>query len=634
VGKVRNIRGGLSIRWLPIGFYLRIAIGIVAQSPVLVGGAALLLIGELTRPLVFSGSYFGDVWLEHLWFLWQQSLTIQADHAPSLFLNYPHGVFYPHFAFYGGTLYALTGTLSLLLGNAPLETYILTYLLAFAAAYGGWYWMARMAGVGRWRAHAPGIVFITASYYLTLIYERGDWPELVGISMIPLMVASGLSVLRAERLRAWPALALSVSSIFFFGSHSLTIVWGATTIVAAGVALVLCVPQARREVTRAGVIRVAGLVVPAALLSAWFLLPAAAYESSTLIATRYPQWQHELRETMYLVSARHLFTISRASASTPGAAFALSLPVVVIAWALASLVVFLRRGLRDTWTRVLLVCAALTALLIVLMTHAGLILVLPQAYATLQFSYRLESYVLLALSGTVLAILVLAENGGRRVRLWMWTLLPVLAISVVGAIQQSKAFPVIPGRKSIFSTLTRQELLDYVDTRLPHLTDPNGRPPEVVFNPAAVRDNRTSVVVRLRPGQLVYTNLQGPPSLVHVTGARIAGIDREDYDVLEIGPATRAAGQNTANTGASPPTETISLSPAEPLPVVLGRALTLGAASILLLQFAALPIRHRLRRRAVTVSHPPTVDPTREVDPGVAPDPSVASTQAVRADPL
>ncbi len=59
-----------------------------------------------------------------VWFLWQQSLAIRADHVPSLFLNYPYGVFYPHFAFYGGTLYALAGTLSLALGNAPIETYV------------------------------------------------------------------------------------------------------------------------------------------------------------------------------------------------------------------------------------------------------------------------------------------------------------------------------------------------------------------------------------------------------------------------------------------------------------------------------------------------------------------------------
>jgi hypothetical protein len=38
---------------------------------------------------------------------------------------------------------------------------VLTYVLGFAAAYGGWYWLSRMFGVGRWLAHVPGIVFVT-----------------------------------------------------------------------------------------------------------------------------------------------------------------------------------------------------------------------------------------------------------------------------------------------------------------------------------------------------------------------------------------------------------------------------------------------------------------------------------------
>jgi hypothetical protein len=441
-------------------------------------------------------------------------------------------------------------------------------------------------------------VFITSSYYLTLIYERGDWPEFMGVSAIPLVLASGQSVLRAERLRAGPALALTASSVLLFGSHSLTMVWGSTTIALAGLAILLCVPRARREVTRAGVLRVAGLVVPAALLSAWFLLPAAAYESKTLIATDFPTWRAELRGTMYLVSARHLFTLSRASASTAGTAFALSLPVLVIAWALASLTIFLRRSPRDTWTRVLLICAALTALLTVVMTHAGLILALPQAYATLQFSYRLESYVLLALSGTVLAILVLAGSGGRGARLWTWTLAPILVVSVVGAIQQANAYPVIPHRNTVFATMYGpartgfgEALFDYTDVRQRRLADPNGHPTELEFNPAAVHDDRISKVVHLRPGLLAYTNLEGPPNLVHVTGARIAGITPVGYDVLEIGSPTPAAGQSATSQGAAPATETISLSPAEPLPVVAGRVLTLAALVALALQFAMLAIR-------------------------------------------
>jgi hypothetical protein len=584
------------------GSFKRGSIGAVGSSRVLVGGAALLLIGVLAWPLIFSGSAFNGDWMEQLWFMWQQGLAIRANHVPTLFLNYPYGVLYPHYAFYGGTLYALIGTLALLLGNAPIETYVLTYLLGFAAAYGGWYWLARACGVGRWQAHVPGLVLITSPYCLTLIYERGDWPEFIGVSMIPLMVAAGVSVLRADRLRAWPALALTVSSIFFFGSHSLTIVWGSTMIVVVAVAILVCVPRARREVTRAGVIRVMGLVVPALLLSAWFLLPTVAYESKTLIAREYPHWRGELRATMYLVSARHLFTLSRASASTPGAAFALSLPILVIAWTLVSLAIFLRRGLRSTWTRVLSICAVSTVLSIVVMTHAGLILALPRAYATLQFSYRLESYVLLALSSTVLAVLVLASGGGRRIRLWTWMLVPVLIVSVVGAIQQTDAHPKVPGRDAIFAhmyqptrSVVGNPLFDYIDGALPILTDPHGRPPEVDFTPTAVRDNRISEVVHLPPGQLVYTNLEGPPSLVHVAGAKIVGTTPLGYDVLEIDSDTRAGRRSATNGGASSPTDTISLSPAEPLPVVLGQVLTLGAIAILVLQFVALAIRHRER---------------------------------------
>jgi hypothetical protein len=602
VGKVRRIQDESAIRRIAIGPVKRVAVGPWVRSPVLVGGAGLLLIGVLSWPLVFSSAIFNGDWLAQLWFMWQQALAIRANHVPSLFLNYPDGVLYPHYAFYGGTLYALTGTLSLVLGNAPVETYILAYLLGFGAAYGGWYWMGRIAGLGRWWAHVPGLVFITSSYYLTLIYARGDWPEFVGISMIPLVIAAGLSVLRADRLHFWPALALTVSSVFLFGSHSLTVVWGSTMIVVVAAAIVVCVPPARREVTRTGVIRLAGIVVPAALLSAWFLLPAAAYESNTLIATEYPHWEALLRATQYLVSARHLFTLSRASASTPGAAFALSLPILVIAWVLVSLAIFLRGGLRGTWVRVLLICATLTTFLVVLMTHAGLILALPRAYSTLQFSYRLESYVLLALSGTVLAVLVLATGGGRGSRFSRWMLLPVLVVSVVGAIQQADAYPAGGNRYTLLANIYTprapglgEVLSDYVDVHLRGLTDPNGRPPEVHFTPTAVRDNHVSAVVHLQPGQLVYSNLQGPPYLVHVTGAKIVGINNEGYDVLEIGSGARTA-RSAAGRSASPPTETISLRPIDTLPVVAGRVLTLCAALALLVQFALLAVR-RLRAR-------------------------------------
>ena len=106
-----------------------------------------------------------------------------------------------------------------------------------------------------------------------------------------------------------------------------------------------------------------GLVVPSLLVSAWFLLPAAAYESQTAIAHSYPHFRALLRATMFTVAARHLFTLSRAPAS--GTVVTLALPVLAIAWVLASIamLLFTRRG--GTWMRALLLLAGATALLLV-----------------------------------------------------------------------------------------------------------------------------------------------------------------------------------------------------------------------------------------------------------------------------
>jgi hypothetical protein len=561
---------------------------------------AVLLIALLAWPLVFSGSYFTSDWMTQLWLMWRQSLALQANHVPSLFLTYRYAVLYPHYAFYGGTLYALAGGLSLLLGDAPIGTYVLTYLLGFAAAYGGWYWIARMSGLGRWWAHVPGLVFITSAYYLTLIYARGDWPEFIGVSMIPLMVAAGLSVLRADRTRIWPAAALVISSIVFFGSHSLTVVWGSSTLVVLAVAILLCIPRARREVTRRGAIRVARLVIPALLVNAWFLLPAIAYESTTRIASGYSAWRLTLRYTMSLVSVDHLFTLSRASATAPGAVFALSLPILVMAWALAGVVILTRARSRRAWVGVFLICAAFTVASTVLMTHAGLILALPRYYATLQFSYRLESYVLLGLSATVLAGLVLARSGGRLPQIWSWLLVPILAVSVVGAAQQAAAHP--QSSQDRYAELTHiynapgvgEELIDYLDVHLPIIAEPRVPRTKLVFPPAAVHDNRVSITATgLQRGELVDTNLQGPPTLVHVSGARIAGISTFGYDVLEVGPEPSAARSAARATQSPVTTATISVSPKDTPPVVLGRVLTLCALVALVLQFAVLAVRRR-----------------------------------------
>ncbi len=563
-------------------------------------GAPALLIGALAWPMLFTHEGYNEDWIHHLWYMWNQSEAIRANHHPSFFLNYTHAVFYPMYAFYGATLYSLIGTLSLILGNAPIEAYVLSYLIGFAIAYGGWYWLARMAGLGRWWAQLPGVTFITAAYYITLIYARGDLTEFYAVSVMPLLIASGLSVLRDERLRVLPALALGGSAVIFFGSHNITMLWGLTSMFVTAGAVLTCIPSTRRWLTRRGVLRVAILVVPGMLVSAWFLLPALAYESHTLVSNDMRHWEELMQRLMFSVAAAHLFTLSRATAITPGSDFALSLPILAMAWSLLAVLARGRGALRGAWTRFLLICLALVAALIVLMTHAGLILALPRQYVLVQFTYRLESYIMMFVSAAVLAGLLAVREATPRRGLWRWAMIPVAIVAIVGAVQQTGAYPRGGGnRDEVTLSGTRPPamstgLIDYANVDQPLRVNPNGSPTTITFPASAVHDEHTSKVVHLPPRAWVYTNIAGAPEFVHITGARIIGHELQGNDVLEIGPSIGAAKGAAPGKGGSRWTEVISVSPVAGFPIVLGRVLSLLGLAWLAVVFAVLGAR-RLR---------------------------------------
>jgi uncharacterized membrane protein len=571
-------------------------------APVLL--VAALLLGALTWPLLFTYSGFAGDWEHHLWFIWHQSLSIESGDFPSLFLNSSYSVFYPLYAFYGGTLFALAGTLSLVLGHAPVQAYVLVYLLDFSAALGGWYWLGRTAGVGRWLALVPGLVFVTSAYYITLIYVRGDWPEFTGVSMIPLMVAAGLSVLRAERLRPAAAFALAASSVVFFGAHNITILLGLTVLGLTGLAVLACVPGARRQLTRRGVGRVGAIVLPSALVSAWYLLPALAYNSRTRIASEYHHAREAIRTTAGLVSLGHLFTLSRASAlaGQSSYAFALSLPVLAIAWVLVGMAILPRDGRNPAWTRLLWICSGMGVLTAVAMTHVGLLLALPRPYTAMQFSYRLETYVVLELCAAILAGLVLSRGGSRRARAWVWIAVPVCIVALIGAAQQIRAYPT-PGqdRYAVLESYGEAAAVngeDYQDISQPVIP---GQGLETANIPlAAVHGDRVSFSTRLRPGALLATNIGAGSYLVHVTGAKAVGVDSQTGDmVLRVGSGHGAeaggSGPARASTGAAT-AETITVSTGTSLPIVLGRLLTLAGLAILVLQLAVLPVVRRAAR--------------------------------------
>jgi uncharacterized membrane protein len=551
----------------------------------------------LVWPMLFTSSGFGGDWEHHLWYVWHQSLAIRADGVPSMFLNTDYSALYPQYAFYGGTIFALAGALAVLLGDSPLSAYILTYILGFMAAYGGWYWAARSLGLGRCSAHVPGLLFVTSACYLTIVYAQGDWPEFVAVSMLPLMFAAALDVVRSERLPAWPSIALVLSAIVFFGSHILTVLWASTFLLIGCAVLALLVPAVRQRLRAKRLLRVVALMAPALLVNAWFLLPMLAYSSNTRIGSEngYIAANADLHETMHLVSFAHLFTLSRAATTSGYPDFTIPLPTLAILWLLASIVLVLVGARRGAWVRVLAILATITAAIVVLMTHVGLLLALPRPYRLLQFSYRLEAYVLMGVSAAVLVVLLLAASGPSWLRRWSWTIVPIVALSAIGALQQLSAYPRTPVvRAATFSPnseLFSEKYDDYGYVPLPFIAE--AQLPEVDIPPAEIHDDRVSLTLHVRPGQLVATNIGGGPNLLHVSGASIAGEDGHSQLVLAV-DAGPSGGSVDPRTPVS--TERISIAPAQSAAVVVGRLLTLLGAAIIVLGVAWLALRRRRDR--------------------------------------
>jgi hypothetical protein len=559
----------------------------------LIVAAPALLIGVLSWPMLFTNSGLGGDWEHHLWYVWNQSLALRADGSPSLFLSTPYSIFYPQYLFYGGTINVLAAMLSLIPAGTPTTAYVCTYVMGYAAAYGGWYWAGRIAGLSRLVAHGPALLYITSACYLTLLYGEGDWPAFLAASVMPLMVAAALSILRAERVRLFPACALAISTVVFFGSHNITMLWGSTLLAIASLLVVACVPQARRLIDLRGLARVACVFVPAALVNAWFLLPTVVYAANTKIVS-----ETDYIDSHYGIGAipfTQVFTLSRAATLPESPDYALSLPALAIGWLVVSIVVVLWSARRGAWVRVLSIFCALTAAIVVMMTHNGILSTLPSPYTTLQFSYRLETYILIGVSASVLATLVLIQAGSRRLRLYGCTLVPILAVSLIGAVQQVNAYQRTSRPRAVTFTPGAEVFAEiYDDYGYAPLPVISGKTlPLLKMSPQAIHDNRFAATVHMRPGQLAYTNIGGGPDLLHISGARVVGRDAHYHLVLAIG--ARGAPSATPRTPLS--TERIAIAPAQRPAVVLGRVLSLGALAVLALELSWYAVRGWRRRR-------------------------------------
>src|SRR5262249_44643260 len=193
-------------------------------------------------------------------------------------------------------------------------------------------------GLRGWRVQASGLVFVSSAYYLTNIYGRGDWSETIATSAVPLLVASGLWLLRSSRWRWLPMLAFAIAAIFLSGSHHITLLWGPIFLTMVGIAVAWSFwPDVLRTISPRRVGRVVLLGLVSVGVNLVFLLPSIVWARYTHIgASKQPfvffigSWFDSVFRVLFY-PARY----PPGGCTTPS--LYLQLPVFVLIWVVAFL---------------------------------------------------------------------------------------------------------------------------------------------------------------------------------------------------------------------------------------------------------------------------------------------------------
>jgi hypothetical protein len=140
------------------------------------------------------------------------------------------------------------------------------------------------------------------------------------------------------------------------------------------------------------------------LVNGWFLLPDIVYESHTIIANSEFLTTDSLIWGMSLVQPSDLFSLGRGNARFDYEHMAVQLPLLGVVW-IALALVLVRSAWRTAWYRAVVILLTAMAGLVFLMMRRSIVDALPPPYSLLQFTYRLEAYILLAFAGAVMGVL-------------------------------------------------------------------------------------------------------------------------------------------------------------------------------------------------------------------------------------
>jgi putative flippase GtrA len=588
-----------SARSSPVG---RIAALLQSCRPAVIDAAiATLAVLLVASPMLFTDNAFAPDFTNAIWLINYQEHAIAANLHPTLFLNTDQiGIFEPLFVFYGGTLYSLAGALGALLGGATITAFELTILAAMAAAYGGFFWLARQLGVRGLMAHAPAIAFATSAYYVSDIYGRGDLAEFTAISVLPLLVAATLRVVRGP-WRVAPAACLIAAAAIQGGSHNITLLL-ATTIMGLALAVYWIASGLPRALPWRGLLTAAGLITLGVALDAWVLIPDIAYAFDTVANAQEISWNFTAGFNTASVIFDPLRTVPSDSTSP---ALYIQAPVLALAWGLIALPLMWRyRRLRAGAIAALVVLGCLLA---AIMSHS-VFMSLPRAYRDIEFSYRMQSYVtLVCVCLVLLGALALTRRArdGRagRVDVAMKLGLGAVVAFGIGLCTWQLWVPntQIPG----LSYSERGEALAGPADSLPsswYSSDQFGdhalrlvsTQHAIGFNPESVHDDRFTGRGRVPSGPFA-TNIDGGPNLVRVSGG-VHVVGRTSRNTLVLERNEKGSGPVEVEVRGRPST-----------PVVVGRIITVAAAALLLALAAYAAVRRLRKRRSVaTVARRPS----------------------------
>jgi hypothetical protein len=487
----------------------------------------------LLAPILLTDRTFASDWGNHYWLVYMQGLDIRALHEPSIYLQSSLGAFYPYYAFYGGTFYAVTGLIADVFSTEVAVT--AAYGGAIAANYLGWTWMARQAGIRGWRSQLPGMIAVTAPLAVTNLYGRGGIPEVIGTSMLSLVAAAAISLVHEPRMRVRDMAAFVVGLVFLTGSHALSMVWGLAFLAVLAL-LLIAVYWPTVKVRAMRLLGIAWLGVLAACINAWMLGPTLLYHARTVENEPDP-----ISQTAF-TDAQNLFRVLR---NTPDAYEFIhgdinaALPVLALLWALVGGFIFWR--LLAGRERIL--AAGLSVVLVglvALILHPALIWDLPELLQYVQFPYRILTYADFCVVGMVTVVLAALERERSRDRsvAAVASLAAIAAFSLaISVAQNAEVRSWLNGRgETLLSSLqpppSWYAFLQFGDGDAPvvqpTLSDPLNVPVE-----EGIRD---SYRVEYPPGPAgtVQTNIATGSYLVDVSGATPVGRSEAGQMVVRL----------------------------------------------------------------------------------------------------